>query len=283
MSNPADYVYTKTYRGQVKAVILDWSSTTVDIYCIAPAIVFVAVFEKHGVPITMEEARQPMGLRKDLHIKALTEIPEIRERWKKVYGKYPNQSDVDRVFEDFVPMQLECLPKYAKLIPGTKETVDLMREKFGIKIGVTTGFTKEMVDVILAEAKKQGFEPDASVAGDEVCHGARPKPFMVYCNMDLLDVQPIQAVIKVDDTVSGCNEATEAGCWSCGIARWSNYMNINSLEEVENMSPEEIQYRLVKCREILRKSGAHYVIDTIEELPGVIEDVNRRLARGEKP
>lgn len=39
----------------------------------------------------MKEARLPMGLRKDLHIKAITKIPEVRERWKSVYGREPNQ------------------------------------------------------------------------------------------------------------------------------------------------------------------------------------------------
>lgn len=39
----------------------------------------------------MKEARGPMGLRKDLHIKAITEMPEVRERWHAVYGKYPDQ------------------------------------------------------------------------------------------------------------------------------------------------------------------------------------------------
>ena len=60
----------------------------------------------------MTEARGPMGLRKDLHIKALTEVPEIRERWKAVHGKEPDQGDVDRMFEDFVPIQLACLRQY---------------------------------------------------------------------------------------------------------------------------------------------------------------------------
>ena len=59
------------------------------------------------------------------------------------------------------------------------------------------GFTKVMVDVLLEEAKKQGYTPDASVAGDEVVHGARPNPFMVYRNLDLLGVTPIQSVVKV--------------------------------------------------------------------------------------
>ncbi len=279
----SNYVYKKTYTGPVRGVVLDWSGTTVDAYVIAPAVVFVDVFEKHKVPISMEEARLPMGLRKDLHIKAITEMPEIRQRWNKVYGRNPDQNDVENMFKDFVPMQLGCLKKYATLLPETVETVNILRSEFDVRIGHTTGFTKEMVTVLLEEAKKQGYEPDASVAGDEVLHGARPKPHMVYKNMDLLDINPVQAVVKVDDTVSGCNEGTEAGCWSVGIARWSNYMNVNSLEEAGKLTQEDVEYKLAKTREILEKSGAHYVINRLDELPGVIEEINERLARGESP
>ena len=38
--------------------------------------------------------------------------------------------------------------------------------------------TREMVDVILEETKKQGYIPDSCVAGDDVLHGARPEPFL---------------------------------------------------------------------------------------------------------
>ncbi len=230
----------------------------------------------------MPEARGPMGLRKDLHIKALTEVPEIRERWKEVHGAYPDQGAVDRMFADFVPMQLDCLRQYTTLLPGVAETTQEM-QKQGIKIGSTTGFLRSMVDILETDARKQGYAPDASVAGDEVEHGARPKPFMLYRNLDLLDAHPVQSVVKVDDTVSGVGEALEAGCWGVGIARYSNYMDVDSLDQAEAMPEAEIQRRLEHTREILRKSGAHYVIDEFAELPGVIADVNQRLARGEKP
>ena len=282
MSTPADYVYTRRYRGPVQAVILDWSGTTADAYVIAPAVVFFEVFKKHGVEISMIEARGPMGLRKDLHIKSLTELPDIRERWKAVHGKYPDQGDVDAMFADFVPMQLDCLRQYTTLLPGVVATVQTLQSR-GIKIGSTTGFIRSMVDVLEADAKTQGYVPDASVAGDEVVHGARPKPFMLYRNLDLLDVHPIQSVIKVDDTISGVGEALEGGCWGVGIARYSNYMNINTIAEAEAMSAEEFQRRLEITRDILRKSGAHYVIDELSELIGVVDDVNARLARGERP
>ncbi|MEE8225742.1 MAG: phosphonoacetaldehyde hydrolase [Kiloniellales bacterium] len=282
MGVTADYVYNRSYRGKVKAVILDWSGTTADAYVLAPAVVFVDVFKKHGVEISMAEARGPMGLRKDLHIKSLTEVPEIRERWNGVHGKYPGQEEVDAMFADFVPMQLECLRQYTTLLPGVAETTQQLQAQ-GIKIGSTTGFLRAMVDILEEDAKKQGYTPDASVAGDEVAHGARPKPFMVYRNLDLLDVHPIQSVVKVDDTISGVGEALEAGCWGVGISRYSNYMDVDSFEHEKSLSEQEIQRRLAFTRETLRKAGAHYVIDELSELPEIIDDVNARLARGERP
>jgi len=139
------------------------------------------------------------------------------------------------------------------------------------------------VDVLVEHAGRQGFHPDCAVAGDDVEHGARPRPFMVYRNLDLLDVHPIQSVVKVDDTGSGVGEGLEAGCWAVGIARYSNYLNINSIREADEMSAAELEERLAFTREQLWRTGAHYVIDEPLELIDVIDDVNVRLARGETP
>ena len=282
MAYDPNFVYERTYRGKVKALVLDWSGTVADAYVLAPAVVFTEVFKKHGVEISMFEARGPMGLRKDLHIKALTEVPELRHRWKELKGKDPDQGDVDAMFADFVPMQLDCLRQYTDLLPGVAEVIQRL-QKQGIKIGSTTGFVRSMVDILEGDAKKQGYVPDASVAGDEVEHGARPKPFMVYKNLDMMDVHPIQSVIKVDDTVSGIGEALEAGCWGVGVSRYSNYMDVDSLAQAESLSDEDMARRLDHTNEILQKAGAHYVIDSLTDIEPVIEDVNRRLARGERP
>ena len=278
----SEFVYSRNYRGKVKGMVLDWSGTVSDAYVIAPAIVFVDVFAKHGVEISMEEARGPMGLRKDLHIRELTKDPEIRDRWVKVHDAEPTQEDVDKMFADFVPMQLDCLGRYTKLLPGVAETTQQI-QKAGIKVGSSTGFVRSMVDILAEDARKQGFHPDVTVAGDEVVNGARPRPFMIYRNLDLLDVYPIQSVIKVDDTITGVGEGLNAGCWTVGITRYSNYMNINSLEEAETISEQEVARRLEITRQMLITSGAHYVIDEFPELLAVIDDVNQRLARGECP
>ena len=44
-------------------------------------------------------------------------------------------------------------------------------------------------------------------------------------------------VITVDDTVGGIGEAINGGCWAVGVSRYSNYMNIDSLEHEQQLTP----------------------------------------------
>ena len=77
------FTYQRSYRGRIQAVLLDWAGTTMDFGCMAPAVVFVEVFKRKGVPITMEEARAPMGAHKRVHIQKITEQDSVRKRWQE--------------------------------------------------------------------------------------------------------------------------------------------------------------------------------------------------------
>ena len=79
-------------------VVLDWAGTTMDFGCMAPAVVFRAVFEEEGVTISMEEARIPMGAHKKVHIGLITELPGVRHRWTQAKGAEPTADDVARMF-----------------------------------------------------------------------------------------------------------------------------------------------------------------------------------------
>lgn len=274
----------RKYQGQVKAVVLDWAGTVLDCGVYSPAVVFIDVFEREGVPITMEEARGPMGAHKKVHIRKLTQMPSIRKRWHEKFGKYPTEEDVDRMFANFVPAQLACLEKYTDMITGAVDTVEELQKKRGLKIGSTTGFTTPMVDVLKKAAVKQGYKPDVYVAADEVPQ-ARPFPYMVWLNAIRLDVSPISSIVKVDDTADGVMEGLTAGCWTVGLARTGNYMGMNEKElaELEQKDPDQFKRLLTRSYDILGNAGAHYVIDDITSLPRVIDDINRRMADGQTP
>ena len=275
-----EFVYRRSYRGPVKLVILDWAGTTMDYGCYAPAVVFVEVYKRHGVEITMEQARRPMGLHKRDHIKAISQIEQVAEAWKKAHGRPVTEQDVDAMFADFQPLQLACLADYADLIPGTLETVAALRER-GIAIGSTTGYFTEAMELIKKEAARRGYVPDSSVCATQVPAG-RPHPWMVLQNMFNTGIYPSEAVVKVGDTKPDIGEGLNAGVWTVGLAKTGNEMGLNR-EEIEALDAETRERKLAQAREGLARSGAHYVVDTIADLLPVIDDVDTRLARGERP
>jgi phosphonoacetaldehyde hydrolase len=190
------------------------------------------------------------------------------------------------MFAVFVPTQLALLRNgsYHTLLPGVGELCKQW-QKQGIKIGVTTGFTRDMLDILLAGAATQGFAPDAHCAGDEV-ELPRPTAYMVIKNLERMGVYNLEnamrRTVKVDDTVSGAGEGAPL-CWRVGVSKWSNYV-ADSWEAVRKMSAAELAARELASKEkLIKESGAHYVIDDLQDLPGVIADINKRLANGERP
>ncbi len=274
------FSYARAYRGKIKAVILDWAGTTIDFGCMAPAVVFVEVYRRQHVPISMEEARAPMGAHKRVHIHKVSQLSAVRARWHEVHGRPPTEDDVDAMFADFVPLQLECLSEYSQLIPGTLDLVEECRKR-EMKIGSTTGYLPEMMEINLRDAEKQGYVPDSSVSAGQVPAG-RPYPFMCLQNMINLEVWPVQACVKVDDTIPGIEEGLNAGMWTVGLAISGNEVGLQ-LHDWEALAEEEQQVRRELAYRRMNMSGAHYVVDTIADLMPCLDDIEARLARGERP
>src|ERR1700694_2394812 len=223
------FTYQRQYRGKIQAVLLDWAGTTMDYGCMAPAVVFVEVYKRQGVPITMDEARAPMGAHKRVHIQKISQLDTVRQRWQKAHGRAPTEADVDRMFADFVPLQLDCLSDYSEMIPGALEAVNAMPRR-GMKIGSTTGYLRDMMAINLRDAKRQGYEPDCTVCASNVPAG-RPYPYMCLQNVIKLQVSPVQACVKVDDTVPGVEEGLNAAMWTIGLALSGNELGL-PLKEV---------------------------------------------------
>lgn len=264
----------------VKAVIFDWAGTIIDHGSRAPMGAFVKVLGEFQVPISVAEARRPMGLPKWDHIKALLTHADIAARWKSAHGSDPTDRDVDRVFEVFVPLNAAVVTDFADVIPGALETFSALRTR-GIKIGSTTGYTRDIMERLLPVAAKAGLAPDNLVCAGDLKSG-RPGPLMMYkCFVDL-DVGPAAAVVKVDDTEAGIAEGITAGCWTVGVALSGNATGL-SREELAALAPADIVARRTRATRDLARAGAHYVIDSVADLEGIVDLIEGRLVRGESP
>lgn len=270
----------RAYTGPLRAALLDWAGTTMDYGCYAPAVVFIEVYRRHGVEISMAEARVPMGAHKKVHIRKISEIPEVAERWKSVHDRPSNEEDVEAMFQEFIPLQCDCLAEYADLIPGTLETVTAMRSR-GLKIGSTTGYLPEMVEILLKEAKERGYEPDSTVCAGDVPAG-RPEPWMCLRNAEILGVYPMEAIVKIGDTLPDIEEGLNAGMWTIGLAKTGNELGLNE-SEVSALSDPELNARLNRARQRMRETGAHYVVDSIADVMPVLDEIDGRLKDGERP
>lgn len=251
----------------IKAILFDWAGTTVDYGSRSPTQVFLEVFRRRGVEITVDEARGPMGRAKHEHIAMVAAMPRVAELWKKQHGTTPTAADIEMMYREFLPLQKEILKRGSDVIPGVVEAVDLLR-RHGIRIGSSTGYTRELMDVVLPVAAAQGYAPDVVICADEVPAG-RPAPWMNFRAMELLDVYPPDTVMIVDDTLVGIQAGLNAGMRTVGISLTGNSLGL-SQQEVQAMAAPELASRLQAIESSFLAAGAHHVIRSVAELPELL-------------
>jgi phosphonoacetaldehyde hydrolase len=263
---------------EVRLVVFDWAGTTVDHGCFAPVAGFVRTFARHGVEVTAYQARGPMGLQKRDHLLAMLRNPEVARRWRDTHGRDWTEADVERLYQDFVPLQMEVLDEHSRLVPGLPDCVAELRRR-GILIGGTTGYFHEAAERVYRLAERQGFVPDSNMCAEDVPEG-RPAPWMMFRVMEALRVYPGAAVVKVGDTVPDIGEGLNAGVWSVGVTGSGSEVGC-SAEELAALPHEERRTRLAAARRMLLDAGAHAVIDSLAELPPLIDAISERLRRNE--
>jgi phosphonoacetaldehyde hydrolase len=251
----------------IRLVVADLAGTTIDFGSCAPAGVFVDLFARHGIPITVAEARGPMGTAKRDHIAALAALPQVAASWNAAHGRAFTEADIDRLYAEFIPLQLASLPKFDDLIPGTLEAVAALRQA-ALAVAVTTGYDTAMTAVVLEGCRRQGFLPDAAVCATEVAAG-RPAPWMIFRAMEKTGVWPPAAVVAVGDTLADIEAARNAGVWAVGVTATGNMLGLSRAEH-DALEPGRRSELLETAAERMLAAGAHAAIGGIGDLPGVL-------------
>ncbi|MEQ8848035.1 phosphonoacetaldehyde hydrolase [Botrimarina sp.] len=265
---------------RLRLAVLDWAGTTVDFGSRAPIAAILSAFESAGVPVTEEEARRPMGRAKRDHLQALLEQPPVAARWAGARGAPPTEADLDAIYSDFLSRQAECVVSHSGVIDGCVDSIAACRE-LGLAIGSSTGYTRPLLEAVARRAAEEGYRPDAMLSADDVAPG-RPAPWLCTENARRLDVWPMAAVVKADDTPAGVEAGRHAGAWSVGVVASGNEVGL-SAHAFARLTPAEREAKLHPARATLTEAGAHYLIDTIGELPEVVRRINERMAKGDSP
>lgn len=265
----------------IKGVVFDWAGTVVDFGSLAPMGAFVTLFQRHGVQISIAQARIPMGLPKIDHIRALGNLPEVAAQWHTLKGRAFDDSDAQTLLAEFEPMSAQAALEHSDFIPGLLDTQAWL-QKNGVRVATTTGYTRKIMTPLIAIAQERGFAAERVVCCDDV-ERSRPDPMgMMLCMQTLELLSTPWRVVKVDDTAPGLAEGLNAGCWTVGVAASGNALGW-SLSKWQQASEREREIALVLAMEQLRKAGAHEVIASVADLPMALARLEIRITDGECP
>ena len=257
----------------IRACIFDLGGTIVDRYSITPLLSLKKIFENRKIYVNNKLIWKDMGMNKKEHIMNIVKDGYVLNQWTKRYNDYPDDFDINTLFNEFNEIQYKYSDEMIDILPETKQCMDYLDFNY-IKTGCTTGFNKGNMDIIKRKLERNSIFLDSYVSSSCLDKPSRPFPFMIEKNLENLEISDPKQVIKLDDTEIGIREGNNAGCITIGIARWSINMKIIDIEDAYGYSIFELQEKLKESRKILKDSGADYVIDTLDELPRIIEKIN---------
>ena len=258
---------------KIEAVIFDWAGTTVDYGSFAPVQAFVEAFQEFGITPTVAEVREPMGMLKWNHIHTMMQMPSITAQWKEIYGKMWEKADVDAIYEKSERAIFGILDQFSTPKPYVLDAIQALRNR-GIKIGSTTGYTDEMMKIVMPAAAAQGYVPDAMFTPNAVNNMGRPYPFMIFKNLEALGVSSVRAAVKVGDTAADIKEGKNAGMISVGIIEGSSVMGLTE-DEFNALTPDRKKEEVMRVREFFQGCGADYVINNMSELAALIDRIQQ--------
>jgi phosphonatase-like hydrolase len=186
----------------IELVVFDLAGTTVNDddgvnRCVRAAL------EQAGLVASREAVNRVMGIPKPQALRTL--IVEGGASGRLL-------SQLDAIHADFVTRMIRFYRTDPSVheIASASDTFRRLRSA-GIKVALDTGFSREVVEVLLDRLGWKDSVVDATVTSDEVPRG-RPYPDMILKLMGQLGVKDPRRVAKVGDTPSDLDEGTNAGC-----------------------------------------------------------------------
>lgn len=228
---------------QVELIVFDIAGTTVkDNGEIANA--FQSALKEYGYDVPVEKINPLMGYKKTEAIKRM--LTEYESEKGKITEEY-----INNIHDRFLKLMISYYSSAEEItpLPNVEEVFALLKEK-QINIGLDTGFSKEITDIIIDRLGwLKDKKIDIVISSNQVKAG-RPLPYMIEEMMNGLDVKDAKKVIKVGDTEVDVFEGKNAGClYSIGITTGAF------------------------TREELAVYEPSFIIDDIKELLSIIDNI----------
>lgn len=189
----------------IKLAIFDIAGTTIkDNHDVSKALQVALV--KHGYAVDLAQINSLMGYEKNLAIGQLLQMQGLAT-------ETISTQLINAIHADFVQQMLNFYTSGPVIepLPQVEETLKALREQ-GVKVGINTGFSKDIADAIINRLKwREKGIIDYLIGSDEVELG-RPHPFMIQQLMQQAGITDPLQVLKAGDTEVDIHEGQNAGC-----------------------------------------------------------------------
>ncbi len=226
----------------IELVVFDMAGTTVQDKNEVEKCFFAAV-ENTGLKTSKAEINAMMGWSK---------IQVFETLWRNQLANRPESEIIEKVNASFAVFKdiLENHYRENSIYPthGTLALFSYLKSK-KVKIAITTGFYREVTDIILTGLGWQvGETIDVVIASDEVKAG-RPAPYMIFRAMEICNVSNVKHVVKIGDTPSDIGEGVNAGCrFSFGVTNGTH-----TKAELQKHNPDGLFADMIEFGDFLRK------------------------------
>ena len=224
---------------EIKLVIFDLAGTTVkDKGEVVES--FAIALKENGIAASEEQFLKVRGSSKRHAIlQFIPDQPDRSFRSEIVYDSFRTQ-----LAHRYRTNGIEVL--------SSAETIFRWLRERGIRVALTTGFDRDITELLITELKWNEGVVDAIVSSDDVPQG-RPAPFLIFKAMERTGVIRVQEVANVGDTVLDLLSANNAGV-RCNIGVLSGAHDRNLLGSVPHS----------------------HLIESIAELPDLFIEVESR-------
>jgi len=252
----------------VRGVVFDLAGTLIDTGCQAPVHAMTAAFAKNGLIVTDKIVREDMGLPKRAHIMAILDKPAMKTQWECLFNNQPRKVDVDRIYQSTNQELKRVVANYSKPTPFAIELLYYLQAN-GIHIGITTGYSREIINVLGDQLHKSGIIYNNLVCADEV-KNPRPKAGMINKIFDDWEIYNFghHRFIKIGDTIADIQEAHAAGITCCQVIDTCSDLGniINTDNKINNNNREFINNERNSIKHKFAKSGADFYCNNLHDI-----------------
>ena len=227
-------------KNSIQLIVFDIAGTTVNDNG-EIVFAFQQAMKENGYEIPGEKIEPLKGYKKTDAIRMMLE--EYESDASAINVKY-----INTIHSRFLQLMVQHYETANDLqpLPHAEEVFAFYKNK-GVKIGLDTGFSHEITNVII---ERLGWLRDGKidyvVSSDEVPAG-RPHPYMIQKMMAAANITDAKKVVKLGDTEVDINEGKNAGClFAIGVTTGAF-----TREALQPYAPDFIIDDLIELKEIL--------------------------------